>query len=148
VLKGYKCEGDTTNVKFVLAPGDSFTAITGDVHMIRPGIVVVMQPTNNFSPGDTLYTPGYYGEGIMEVWCRDTLLDVEMFWNVDFADSTNNINNPKWSEYKGVLLSRALMVWWVRIRDRNGSEGWLRLQNNTDSGFGLDVRIDGMDGCG
>jgi len=41
----------------------------------------------------------------MEVWCRDTLLDVEMFWNVDFADSTNNINNPKWSEYKVFIIA-------------------------------------------
>jgi len=148
-LNVYSNEGDSSHIKFTIAPGDSFEAITGNVHMIKPGIVIVTKATGNLSPGDTIYTLSYTGEGNNDIWRHGEVENVEIFWQTDDEpiDSSTNINDPKWSEYSGVMVERPLMIWWVRISFRDGRSGWLMLINKTDNGFKLDERIDGMDSC-
>ncbi len=146
-LKVYANEGDATRVSFTIAPGDSFIAVTGNVHMMRPGIVVVTKPVAPFSPGDTLYTLAYRGEGFIDVWHRGKLENIEMFWGPMSESSSPAIKSPRGSRYSGVLVSKPHMIWWVQITCRDGRSGWLKLVNTSDSGFSLEESIDGMDGC-
>ena len=138
-LNVYPEEGDTSSVSFRIIPVDSFTALTGNIHMIRPGVVVVIRDSiEGFHPGDTLYTLAYGGEGNYDIWAHGKFDYVEQFWHTDeMTDRT-----------VAVLVSKPLMIWWVRIKCRNSREGWLRLINTATSGFGIDEEIDGMDGCG
>ena len=148
-LRAYQIEGDTTILAFTIASGDSFTALSGNVHMERPGMVIVTKPIYEFIPSDTLYTLSYFGEGYINVFRNGKTTEVEMFWGPVFEEDTCiNINDPKWAQYSGVLVERALMIWWVHIHYWDGREGWLRLVNTTNSGFRLDEEIDGMDACG
>jgi hypothetical protein len=146
-LDVYANEGDTTKVKFTISAGDSFLAVSGNVHIMKPGIVIVTKPVYSFSAGDTLYTLSYYGEGSIDVWHRGKLENIDMFWGTPSSGSPVNVKDAKWSKFSGVLTSRGLMIWWVNISSRDGRTGWLRLVNTSDNGFALDEEIDGMDEC-
>jgi hypothetical protein len=149
-LKVYPREGDTSQVAFTIAPGDSFFALTGNIHMDRLGVVVVTKPLAQFSPGDTIYTLSYTGESYINIWFRGQQLNIEIFWptddDIDFA--TINLNDPRWKDFPALMVTRPLMVWWVQIAYRNGQTGWLRLVNNTIAGFHINEEIDGMDALG
>ena len=149
-LRVFKSEGDTSRVIFNLAVGDSFRAMTGNIHMEKVGVVVVTKPVESFAPGDTVYTLSYGGEGYYSVWHRGTIHDIQEFWysedDIDFT--AINLNDPRWKSYSGVLTAKPLMIWWVNILLTNGQTGWLRLVNTTFNGFMLDEQIEGMDGCG
>lgn len=149
-LRAYRVEGDTANVVFTIAAGDTFSAITGNIHMDKPGVVVVTKPVLSFNPGDTIYTLSYTGEGSIDVWSHGEIANIEMFWkgNDDLDSSIVDTSAERWKRYSGVLVSRPLMIWWVQIQRTDGQTGWLRLVNTTSDGFGLDERIDGMSGCG
>jgi hypothetical protein len=142
-LKIYSNEGDTTKVRFSIAPGDSFVAMYGNVHMMKPGIVVVTKPVFSFSAGDTLYTLSYHGEGFIDVWHNGILENIEMFW-----DNPSDSGSGKTLKSPGILKSKALMIWWVRITSEDGRNGWLRLVNTSEYGFHINERIEGMDACG
>jgi hypothetical protein len=149
-LRVFARENDTAGIAFTLAPGDSFTALTGNIHMERLGTVIVTRDTGQFKRGDTVYTLSYTGEGWYDVWYKGQMPWIEMFWSTDFDDRTQkfDIDDTLWNDVAGVLVHRALMIWWVRIRLTNGQEGWLRLVNTTDNGFSIEERIDGMDMLG
>lgn len=149
-LRAYRAEGDTAQLAFTIASGDTFIAITGNVHMDRPGMVVVTKPVLSFSPGDTIYTLTYTGEGSIDIWSHGTIANIEMFWrgNDDLDSAIVDINADRWKRYSGVLVVRPVMIWWVQIQRADGLTGWLRLVNTTSDGFGVDERIDGMDACG
>jgi len=143
-------EGDTSEIAFTLSPGDSFTALTGNIHMERLGTVVVTRDTGQFKRGDTVYTLSYTGEGWYDVWYKGQVPWIEKFWSTDFDERTQefNIDDTFWNDVAGVLVHRALMIWWVRVHLSNGKEGWLRLVNTTDNGFRTEENIDGMDMLG
>jgi len=149
-LPVYKSEGNSDNKLFTIPARDSFIAITGNVHMIKPGLVIVSRTIENFIAGDTVYTLSYTGEGYNDVWYHGQIYNVEMFWQTDdeIDYKTINVNDTKWKKYVGVLISKPVMVWWVKIRYKNSEEGWIRLENKTVEGFYIEERIDGMDGCG
>jgi hypothetical protein len=148
-LKVYKVEGDTTSYTFTITAIDSFKAITGNVHIIKPGRVIIKKSNGIFLRGDTVYTLSYTGEGFNDVLYHGKVYNIEIFWQTDDEmDFGNiNVNDDKWKNYKGVLISRPIMVWWVRIRYRNSRDGWIPLENEGIEGFLINERIEGMDGC-
>ncbi|HEY6952399.1 MAG TPA: hypothetical protein VI758_08315 [Bacteroidota bacterium] len=146
----YAEESDSSIIIFTIAPGDSFTALRGNIHMDRPGVVVVTKPVQRFNRGDSIYTLSYQGEGLYDAWYRGEWIGVDMFWSTDFDPDTEKFvfADPRWEEVDGVLVTRALMVWWVQIRHRSGREGWLRLVNTSNAGFSFDEEIHGLDMLG
>ncbi len=148
-LRAYEAEGDTSTLAFVIAVHDSFLAITGNVHMDKPGTVVVTKSVGSFEPGDTLYTLSYRGEGFVDVWRDSTIADVEVFWDCNDETDFTRIDpqDPRWSEYSGVLVSKPLMIWWVQVQNPKGQTGWIRLVNTTIEGFSTDEQIEGADAC-
>jgi len=149
-LRAYRVEGDTAHLAFTIAAGDTFSAITGNVHMDRPGVVVVTKPVLSFNRGDTIYTLSYTGEGFIDVWSNGEIVNIEMFWegDDDLDSAIVDTSAERSKKYSGVQVARPIMIWWVHIQRTDGQTGWLRLVNTTSDGFGLDERIDGMSGCG
>ena len=146
-LKVYSREGDTTTILCTLTPGDSLIALTGNIHMERLGIVIVTKPHEQFSPGDTLYTLSYTGEGYNDVWYRGQELNIEIFWPTDNETdfSTVNINDPRWDQFSAVMVAPPLMIWWVQVTCRGHINGWIRLLNTTLAGFRIEEELHGLD---
>ena len=118
---------------FTLRPGDRFTAVTGDVHVEVPGIVVFRdtityvpepwppsQDTVPFRPGDTLYVLNYLGEGLLVWWFRGQADTGRVFWR-DRPDRDLDSNRAG----PAVLVRRPKAVWWVRVRNARGQQGWV-----------------------
>jgi len=147
-LKVYYKEADTSGIAFTISPNDSFIAITGNVHINRPGIVIVIKPNQGFTSGDTIYTLSYYGEGFYDVWYQNKIINVELFWKSIDGDLTFPIdmNDPKLEKYSGVLIQKSLMIWWVKI-EYNNRYGWIKLNNTAIYGFSINEYINGMDSC-
>lgn len=138
----YKGEDDTSVVA-TLAEGDSFQAVTGNLHVEKAGIVVVTKPVDSLMTGDTVYSLAYRGEGETDIWQNGDIETVDMFWRSTEDTAAGQAD----SVYSGVLISRPLMVWWVSIQLPDGSTGWLRLQSTSGEGFEIAEQIDGLSRC-
>jgi hypothetical protein len=143
-LRVYARERDTTRVTFILAVGDSFQAVTGNVHVLRPGIAVArrafsLEGTDRVAPGDRIYLLDSAGEGAQHVWYRGRFL-----WTSDeyFYFATDV---PKSDPARVTRLLRDVeSEWWVQVRARDGRRGWLRMNEHPDEPF----EVDGADPCG
>src|SRR5882762_6095250 len=114
---------------FIIAPQEKFTAVTADVHVVVPGMVVFRDTISNgadevnevdsirFTPADTLYILNYEGEGYLTWWFRGQAAHGYQFWNDEHASGpySNDI----------VAIRSAQSVWWVRVRNAAGKEGWI-----------------------
>jgi hypothetical protein len=121
--------GDAPPV-FTIQPGERFTAITADVHVEQPGIVVFRDTVSNpgdeggppvdsirFIPADTLYILNYIGEGYLIWWYRGQADTGYQFWN----DEHMSGSFPR----SVVSVQSQKSVWWVRVRNTAGTEGWI-----------------------
>jgi len=133
-LNAYKKEGDNAAIAFTIKPGEKFSAISGNVHIIKLGIITINKTANTFTKGDKVYILSYRGEGAYDLWYKGKILDLDL-------DSMDKI----WSN--GTLIQMPKFVWWVFVKNKVGKQGWLRLKNITDSGFQIEEKIDGQDSC-
>jgi hypothetical protein len=125
---------------FILNPGDQVRVVTGDVHVEVPGMVVLRdtltyvpepgaQDTVRFARSDTLYLLNYLGEGFLVWWLHGQADTGQMFWWA-------------WPEPdpdpapRAVLVRPTRALWWVRVRNKAGAEGWLV------PGFSISSRYD------
>ncbi len=138
-LKAYKTEGDSSTIAFTIKPGEQFTAIKGNVHVVKLGIVVITESFDIFSKGDNVFVLSYKGEGFYDVWYKGKVLkDIEQFWPDELSKQTGKSRSKQLPE----------MIWWVLVKNEAGKQGWLMLKNISNNGFLLNERIDGMDACG
>jgi hypothetical protein len=116
---------------FTLRPGDSVTALTGNIHVERAGLVTFMRtvrirdendppdsPGRVFTPADTVY-PLYYGtEGYGAFYFRGREEGGVWFFPDSSAAGTPTPD--------GVLLVRPHRErWWVQVRNSRGEVGWV-----------------------
>ena len=114
-------------VVFTIRRGDKFTALTIDLHVEAPGMVVFRHPMSNtpeaegnevdsiaFTPADTLYLLNSHGEGYWVWWFRGQLGEGYQFWR-DTKDPADT----------AVLVRPAKTIHWVRVRNAAGQEGWI-----------------------
>jgi hypothetical protein len=130
LLKVFKKEGDDSNVLFTIKPGEVFTAINGNVHVTKLGIMIIDRPFGNIKKGDKIYVLSYRGEGEYDLWYKG-----HIFLN----------NTDVWEH--GTLKQSPEFVWWVYIINKDGKKGWLKFKNITDSGFQTEDKVDGRDSC-
>jgi hypothetical protein len=131
-LTAYAAEGDTSKIAFAVAPGERFTALRGDVHIVKLGLIMVTAPVEGpaghaLQKGDRVYVLSYRGEGMYDVWHDGKLMTLEAFWE-PLAPA---------ARAAGVVRARPEMMWWVLIKTRAGRQGWLRLRNVAEHGFEL-----------
>ena len=113
---------------FTIHPGERFTALTADLHVLEPGIVLFRRPFTTtvpidesglvditFLPADTLFVLIDLGEGEVVWRYRGSTMRGEMFWAHEPPASSDTFG----------LVRPAKTVWWVRVRNATGQEGWL-----------------------
>ena len=138
-IEGLQKEGDSSAIAFTIKPGEQFTAIKGNVHVVKLGVVVITEPFDAFSKDDNIFVLSYKGEGFYDIWYKGKVLsDIEQFW----------IDKSSKSSSKALLKQPPQIVWWVLVKNKDGKQGWLMLQNISNNGFLLNEKIDGMDACG
>ena len=109
-------------VGFTIHPGEKSTALTTDIHVEAPGMVVFRHAMSNplrsegddldsiaFTPADTLYLLNSMGEGYLMWWFRGQAGVGYQFWPTDTA----------------VLVRPTKTIYWVRARNATGQEGWI-----------------------
>lgn len=136
----YNDEGDTTNIKFILTPADTITAITGNIHYVNFGKVLITETYGDFIVDDTL-TIFRCTEGIFKAYYNGKYVFTEVFWPMKSYDYEEDYNK---SRHKGILLQNPNFYWWVNIICNN-EEGWLKLKNLTSYCFSIKERIRRMD---
>ncbi len=116
-------------VVFTIDGGEKFTALTIDLHVEVPGVVVFRHAMSNppgregdqvdsiaFTPSDTLYLLNSLGEGDWVWWFRGQLGQGYEFWR--------DINHAQVAD-TAVLVRRPKTIRWVRVRNAAGQEGWI-----------------------
>ena len=124
---------------FTLGAGDSVTALEGQVHTIRPGRVVFtgrhtfqavgrgtadsMSRELMVPAGDTVFVTGIAPEATdARIWYRGREYAIASGLNV-FSVSRPTADAP----YD--VVSLPLTQWWVKVRNRRSSVGWVRDPN-------------------
>lgn len=114
---------------FTIHPRERFTALTADLHVLEPGIVAFRRPFTTtipideaglvditFSPADTLFVLNYLGEGAVVWRYRGSTMVGDMFWGSDRPPAARDTFG---------LVRPGRTVWWVRVRNTTGQEGWI-----------------------
>lgn len=133
-------EGDTSAVAFVIPAGQRFTAETGNVHVLRPGVAVATDtitlaadpagPALRLEPGDTVHVLGHQGEGVFEMWRDGTVYTGEAFWAMMPLSG-----RPA----AGRLVSDPATEWWVRVSESGGRRGWIEMGRSGQAVRGADA---------
>jgi predicted small secreted protein len=118
---------------FELQRSERFQAVTGEVHITGPAIVVVddtvVHGATTLVPGDTLVVLDYTGEGHFNMLHDGTVLEsVAGFWGAEH-------DAPK-----GTYLGDYAKEWWVSVRNAQGRTGWFRADTT--------YRFSGANACG
>jgi hypothetical protein len=141
-LRAYARERDKGRVAFTIKKGEKFRAITGNVHILRPGIVKVLEAFAEgddtlrvtFAAGDTIWLLDYVGEGGQNIWYGDRVRTID-------------VDDWDWSQLEArtapppaKLIREPRAEWWVQVQNQRGQTGWILIPPE-----GLP---DGADGCG
>lgn len=124
-------ESATAPVVFRLERSAHFQALTGDLLVVRAGLMVfrdTVRVTDDeilgtrslvFTPADTLY-PLFYGSEGSGSWYFHGRTEAGPWfvpdWHTDYH-----------SRPGAVLVRRAVAHWWIRVRNTAGGEGWIDL---------------------
>jgi len=115
-----------------LEPGETFTALGGDVHVLKPGTGVVREGRGQFASGEHLWVFSYLGEGVWNVWYEGDLITVPMLPDADAK------GDP--AQAAVILEKPPQTQWWVEIQDSEGTNGWILMDPQ-------DLRVTGADSC-
>jgi hypothetical protein len=124
--------------------GDTATVVTGNLHLIAPGIVLIKRDyavtdidldyerddgktsmpatdTLRFFAGDTLYVLNYLDLGAWDWWYRGKAGAGEEFWSGPLQTTFSGRK-----DLPAVSISEPRGDWWYKLRTQSGSEGWIR----------------------
>jgi hypothetical protein len=77
----------------------------------------------SLEPGEVVYILDYYYGGDARVWCRGRLIEIfDVTW-VTFLDGAGCASSPSCTGKEEIAIES---TWWVRVRNRRGSIGWLK----------------------
>jgi hypothetical protein len=140
---------------FKIVKGERVTAMSGVVLTTQPGVVRMIKPGEievyskrlpqtpaekiRLSEGDRLYIFTSQGEGYVSGWFKGRVL--ESFDTFGFAPAAD-CDKLK-GGCVGIVERRPESEWWVKVRNRQGAIGWVRMPAKPFTpGF------DKMDACG
>lgn len=117
----------TARTAFVLKRGDRFTAVTADMYVKQAGMVVFKRNVKiqgegsryYFTPADTLYPLMYGSEGGGIWYFRGKEAGGDFFFGNGDADDVG-----KYADRGYDLVRPIISEWWVRVRAKDGREGW------------------------
>ena len=119
---------DSARIAFRVRAGEQVEGITGVVVTTRLGKAAIRRPITvdstalRLQSGEAVYILHYLGEGFWKVWTRGQFVDLEL------ADrgQTCRDEQRKSSACDAQIVTEPVAVWWARIRNRAGQEGWTR----------------------
>jgi hypothetical protein len=120
------------NAKVVglLKVGAIVEAITGEVHSI-PARFVVMKPHAEYKPGDILWVYTYLGEGHFKVWRNGAMQEEDLGFSPYGGSPGARCEDTRhcWGELERELT----FSWWVKVRSKEGWEGWSKQPEHFDN---------------
>jgi hypothetical protein len=125
-----------------LHKGDTVTVVTGNLHLLEPGIVVMKRDyaitdiidessdykaprpdTLRFFAGDTVYVLEYQELGSWSWWYRGKLNGGDEFWTGAFQNSYG----PGDEQRPAVAISKPRGEWWYKLQGARAPKGgWMR----------------------
>lgn len=138
-------EGARADTVGLLAPGEAIEALDGNVHVLQAATAVFQKPyrmllalsdTLHVVPGDTVYVLDHISEGVYHVWYHGTPYQMDQQWAYPDASADSR------ARARALADGPPRTEWWVKIRRRDGREGWILLDPTGPASF------DGSDACG
>jgi hypothetical protein len=154
VINVYANENDTSQIAFTISPNDTIIAETGNYYVKNFGKVVITRDISDFQIGDTLFVIRCVGEGWFIVSFQNEFRRVyyyDILWRIKSHDDDLGVEfgrESEDSEYSGIMIEEPHAIWWVKIKNTQGTVGWLRLVNKSPICFEIEENIWGMDSCG
>ena len=130
-LRVFTEAADNPKTAFMLHRGDKFAAVTGDVRIKQAGKVVFKRNVKVdeegmhffFTPADTLFPLLYEGEGFGSWYFRGKESGGFFFFGNADQEATDV---PVVASEGGYEVVRPIdSEWWVKVRAKNGREGWI-----------------------
>jgi hypothetical protein len=127
-VMAFKSKSQNAPRAFTMRRGEVFAALTGDVHVQVPGVVVFRHPIVNppggmgvdsirFTAADTLYLLNPLGEGYAMWWFRGRADTGYQFWT----------ERPEIVPFDTAVQIRPTeSTWWVQVRNAANLEGWIK----------------------
>lgn len=117
----YAAPDEKAKVVGRLKAGETVAAITGEVHS-SPVRFVVRRPHAGYKRGDVLWVYTYLGEGHFKVWCDGAMQEEDLGFSPYGGSAGTRCENKE--ECWGELEKELAFTWWVKIRSKDGWEGW------------------------
>jgi hypothetical protein len=96
-------------------------AITGEVHS-SPVRFVVKKLHAEYRPGDVLWVYTYLGEGHFKVWHHGAMQEEDLGFSPYGGSPGARCENKR--QCWGELEKELKFSWWVKVRSKDGWEGW------------------------
>lgn len=106
----------------LLKAGSTVEGITGEVHS-TPGRFVVRKPHAGYKAGDVLWVYTYLGEGHFKVWRNGAMHEEDLGFS-PYGGGSPGARCENKKECWGELEKELKFTWWVKVRSREGWEGW------------------------
>jgi hypothetical protein len=126
---------DGAATAFRVRAGDQVDGVTGVVITTRFGSATIRTPitaesgTLQLQPGDTVHVLHYFGEGFWKVWVRGQFVQLRLESKGQTCFGYDGRSVPCTAQ----IIEEPRTVWWAKIRNRAGQEGWTReLDHFTD----------------
>ena len=117
--------------RFVVVRGARVVAVTGVVVTTKVGRAVVQRETTiglariTVQPGEEILLLHYKGEGFWKYWLRGKI-DEEFIPDPENCKRSAPRSPTMFAQCGVQEQERPETVWWVKIRNRDGREGWTR----------------------
>jgi hypothetical protein len=119
---------DDAPVAFRVRAGEQVDGITGVVITRKLGRATIRAPIVVDSdrlalrPGEVIHVVNYIGEGTWKIWARGRLYHVEISGKEQTCLGQAREPVPCAAQ----IVEEPMTVWWARVRNRTGQEGWTR----------------------
>ncbi len=116
--------------------GDKVKAVTGIVIVESPGKVEALKDYKAYKKGDTIWVYTYIGEGFFKVWFAGKMYEEDVSFLLH-GENGGYVGCVVKGTCWGKVLSKPQATWWIKIKTKEGLEGW----SNQSQNFG------NMDSC-
>ena len=113
----------STEIVATIQAGQSVQTLTGQVHTV-PGRFEVHRVHDEFVPGDEVLLYTYLGEGWFRLRHNGETKEVDLNFSPWGGSGGTRCDNE--ARCWGSLQKELEFDWWVKVRTKNGAEGWVR----------------------
>jgi len=126
---------DNAPVAFRVRAGEQVDGLTGVVVTTKLGRATIREPIVvdsdklELRPGEVVYVVNYIGEGVWKIWTRGRLYHLE----IAGKEETCGRPAPEPGPCAAQIVEEPKTVWWAKVRNRTGQEGWTRQLHHFDN---------------